>query len=316
MCYKKQSLGGSEPITTGDILDDIIHEKFGRDSFVRIDGQILRSRRQAVLDSFNDQNGGKFVCLMEIHACVPSIKLKSIDTVILFNSDCDPMNDLKALQRINLDSQFERVKVFRLYSACTMEEKVLMLTKQGTTTEGNLRNIKRSTYHELLTWCAYFLFQKLDDFHNGSTTDSDSIVSHGNSFVDEVFQELCIVLPNNDKSNVHTKNSFVLEVQQIEGVYSTNISLVGEVEYPLMDNFSVVEEMLIKEPPHVFWVNILEGRKPRWKYVSCQSPTEAGNTACQAPTESRRARSRCQSRDKERKLPGFALVSLASLLQL
>ncbi|KAH6802652.1 hypothetical protein C2S51_034098 [Perilla frutescens var. frutescens] len=322
-----QSLGASEPVNTGDILDDIMHEKFGRDSFVRIDGQVSRSKRREILDSYNDKKGGKFVCLMETRSCVPSIKLKAIDTVIFFNSDWDPMNDFKALQKINLDSQFERVKVFRLYSAFTIEEKVLMLAKQGITPEGNIRNIKGSTCQELLTWGAYSLFQNLDGFHNISTTDTDSIVSHGNSFVEDVFHEMSILLPNNDKSTVHTKTSLILEVQQTEGVYPSNISLVGEVEYPLMDNFSVIEEMLIKEPPQVFWINILEGRKPRWKYLNSQSPrtrksaqsvgdlpdagivaskkcrTEAESTPCQ--TSSMRTRNRRRSRDKERKLPAI-----------
>lgn len=298
MCLLKQSIGGSGPITIGDILDDIIHEKFGGDSFVRIDGYISRSKRQEVLNTFNEREGGKFVCLIETRACVPSIKLKSIDTVIFFNSDWDSMNDLKALRQINLDSQFEQVKVFRLYSAYTLEEKLLMLTKQGTTPDGNVRNIRRSTCHELLTWGAYYLFEKLEDFHSIITTDGDSVDSHGNSFVEDVFHELSILLPNNDKSDVDTKSSSILQVQQIEGAYCTDIFLAGEVGYSLMDNFSVIEEMLTKEPPCIFWINILEGRRPSWKHFCCQSSrtrksvqsldgtskkcrTEAGSTACQ-----------------------------------
>ncbi|KAK4419209.1 Helicase protein MOM1 [Sesamum alatum] len=77
-----QSLWGSGPISTGDILDDIIHEKFGKDSFVRISEGISRSKRRAALKTFNDKGSGRFVCLMETRACLPSIKLASIDTVI------------------------------------------------------------------------------------------------------------------------------------------------------------------------------------------------------------------------------------------
>ncbi|XP_057779752.1 helicase protein MOM1-like [Salvia miltiorrhiza] len=312
-----QSLADSGPITitNGDMLDDIIHEKFGGDSFVRIDGHISRSKRQEVLDTFNDKEGGKFVCLMETRACVPSIKLKSIDTVIFFNSDWDPMNDLKALRKINLDSQFEQVKVFRLYSAYTLEEKVLMLTKQGTGPDGNVSNIRRSTCHELLTWGAYYLFEKLESFHAVSTADGASTDFHGNSSVEDVFHEMSILLPNNDKSNVDSKSSSILKVQQIGGVYPTDISLVGEVGYPLMENFSVIEEMLTKEPPYVFWINILEGRTPSWKYFSYRPPrtrksfqrlddslekcvgpskkcrTEGGSTACQTSGEAAAPRS-------------------------
>ncbi|KAI3474639.1 hypothetical protein Pfo_029821 [Paulownia fortunei] len=325
-----QSLGGSGPISTGDILDDIIHEKFGTDSFVRIGGGISPSKKRAALNTFNDKGSGKFVCLMETRACLPSIKLASIDTVIFFNSDWNPMNDLRALHKINLDSQFEQVKVFRLYSSYTVEEKVLILTKQGMTPEGNIINIRQSTCHGLLTWGASYLFKKLDEFHNFITPDTHSFISYGESFVEDVFLELSTLLPNNDKSKICSNNSFILEVQQIGGIYPRNISLLGEVEYPLMDNFSLAEEMIVKEPPYVFWIKLLEGRNPRWKYFSSQSPrtrksvqhvdelleafagaetaskkcrTEAKSNVCQIPgVIRRRTRSKLQNRDKERKL--------------
>ncbi|KAK4396361.1 Helicase protein MOM1 [Sesamum angolense] len=265
-----QSLGGSGPISTGDILDDIIHEKFGTDSFVRIGGGICRSKRQAALKTFNDKRSGRFVCLMETRACLPSINLASIDSVIFFNSDWDPMNDFKALQKINLDSQFEQVKVFRLYSLYTVEEKVLILSKQGMNPEGNLVNMKQSTCQGLLTWGASYLFKKLDEFHNLSTLDTHSVISSGDSFLEDVFLKLSTLLPNNENSDICKMNSFVLEVQLIGGTYPRNISLLGEVES--MNNVSLVEEMVVKEPPHVFWANLLEGRNPTWKHFSNQSP--------------------------------------------
>ncbi|KAI3473983.1 hypothetical protein Pfo_028771 [Paulownia fortunei] len=272
-----------------------------------VEGCLLQKR--AALNTFNDKGSGKFVCLMETRACLPSIKLASIDTVIFFNSDWNPMNDLRALHKINLDSQFEQVKVFRLYSSCTVEEKVLILTKQGMTPEGNIINIRQSTCHGLLTWGASYLFKKLDEFHNFITPDTHSFISYGESFVEDVFLELSTLLPNNDKSKICSNNSFILEVQQIGA-----------------------EEMIVKEPPYVFWIKLLEGRNPRWKYFSSQSPrtrksvqhvdelleafagaetaskkcrTEAKSNVCQIPgVIRRRTRSKLQNRDKERKLSG------------
>ncbi|XP_051114281.1 uncharacterized protein LOC127239937 [Andrographis paniculata] len=43
------------------------------------------------------------------------IELSTIDTVVVFNSDLDPMNDLSILQKIKLDSKFKPVKIFGLY---------------------------------------------------------------------------------------------------------------------------------------------------------------------------------------------------------
>ncbi|XP_041998398.1 helicase protein MOM1-like [Salvia splendens] len=180
------------------------------------------------------------------------------------------MNDLKALQKINLESQFKQVKVFRLYSAYTVEEKALILTKLGMAPVGDVRHIRQRTCHKLLTWGAYYSFDKLQEFHAVRDTTIDS---YGNWFVEDVFHELSNLLPNNDKSNVvDVQSSTILKVQQIGGVYPTDISLLGELGYPLMDNISVIEEMLTKEPPYIFWINILQGRTPSWKYFSYKSP--------------------------------------------
>ncbi|KAL8040442.1 hypothetical protein ABFS82_10G095500 [Erythranthe guttata] len=327
-----QSLGGSGSVSTGDILDDIIHEKFGEDSFVRIGGGggLSPEKRRAVLNTFNCKGSDKFACLMETRACIPSIRLESIDTVIFFNSDWNPMNDLRSLQRINLHSQFEQVKVFRLYSSHTVEEKFLILAKQGIAPEGNILNIKKSTCYEMLTWDATHLFERLKKLHDFATPDIDSIISDEDSFVEDVFLELSGILPNNDTSNVCKDKSLILEVEQIEGGYPRNVSLLGEV-----DRSSLVEEGIVKEPPHVFWIKLFEGRKFRWKYFSSQSSrirksvqrfedligvsvgaetetaskkcrTEPRNAVCQIPPViRRRTRRKLQSRDNKRQLTGF-----------
>ena len=63
-----------------------------------------------MLDLFNKQSD-KFVFLIESRACLRGIKLSSVDTIILFDSDWDPLNDLRTLQKINIDSQFEQLKL-------------------------------------------------------------------------------------------------------------------------------------------------------------------------------------------------------------
>ncbi|KAL8516660.1 hypothetical protein ACS0TY_015062 [Phlomoides rotata] len=321
-----RTLGGPGLISNGDILDDVIHEKFGEDSYVRIDEGLPKSNRRELLNTYNDQGSGKFICLMPTRACVPSVHLQSVDVVIFFNSDWDPMNDLRALQKIKLDSQLEHVKVFRLYSAFTVEEKLLMLTKQSTPPEGNIMNITRSTCHGLLTWGAYYLFGKLDEFHGSTTDGTHSITSDAaDSFVEDVFLELSNLLPNNEENSVHTDSSFVVEVQHIGGLYPRNICVLGEVEYPLMKNYSVVEEMMLKEPAYVLWINLLQGRKPSWKYFSSQSPRprkcvqrfddffEASVRAskkCKTEVKTRSV-NELQSLEKESLLPGEAAAPTA-----
>ncbi|XP_058214158.1 uncharacterized protein LOC131325750 isoform X2 [Rhododendron vialii] len=270
-----QSIGGSGVISTGDILDDFVHERFGKDSYAHIDsGKIAHSKKQATLDCFNNKESNKFVFLIESRACLHSIKLSSIDLVVLFNSDWDPLNDLRALEKITIESQFEELKVFRLYSSHTVEEKVLILAKEGLPLDSKIENIIRSTCHMLLTWGALHLFNKLDDFHGGHS----SLVSHLNLTFEEflttdVVTEFSALLPN-DGEKRNPNNSIILEVNRTEGAYPRNISLPGELdlETQSVDNISTIQRLLHNEPTHVFWENLLDGRNPRWKFLSGSSP--------------------------------------------
>ncbi|GFZ11392.1 hypothetical protein Acr_22g0007900 [Actinidia rufa] len=184
----------------GDILDDFVHQRFGKDSYVRIDGgEIVPSKKQAALDLFNDKKSDKFVFLIGSRACLRSIKLSCVDTIILFDSDWDPLNDIRALEKITIDSQFEQLKVFRLYSSYTVEEKVLILAKQGLTLDSNIRNVSRSTCHMMLAWGALHLFNKLDDFHGYDALVSHSIITSEESYMSDVVSEFSALLPHNGR---------------------------------------------------------------------------------------------------------------------
>ncbi|GFP91133.1 protein chromatin remodeling 5 [Phtheirospermum japonicum] len=118
----------SQSFSLGDILDEFIQQTLGTDISVHIDSRlrVSRSKRRVALKSFNDKANMKFVCLMETRSYTPSVTLSSIDTVIFFNSDWNLINHLKALQRIEFDSRFQDLNVFRFYSSHTLEEKVLI----------------------------------------------------------------------------------------------------------------------------------------------------------------------------------------------
>ncbi|XP_016470560.1 uncharacterized protein LOC107792831 isoform X1 [Nicotiana tabacum] len=256
-----RSLGGSGVISIGDILDDFIHRKFGEDSYTRISGEFSRKLKQATLNKFNNEGSGKFACLMETRVCAPSVKLSRIDTIILFNSDWDPTNDLRSLQKIAIYSKLEQIKVLRLYSYFTVEEKALILAKQGMTIDSNIENIKQ--FHELLTWGASFLFKMLDCFHVQS---SQSKRSSDIAALDDVFAELLGLISSNSENSDYNSCSKILKVQQNGGTYPRNISLLGEVEMQLMDDSSFVRGMT-NEFPNVFWTSLLHGTVRRWKHL-------------------------------------------------
>ncbi|KAL9413159.1 hypothetical protein AB3S75_041764 [Citrus x aurantiifolia] len=252
-----QSIGGG---SLGDILDDFVRQRFGSDSYERVDGNVLDSKKKAALQNFNN-GSGRFVFLLETRACRPSIKLSSVHAVIIFHSDWSPVNDLRALQRITLDPQLEQIKVFRLYSFCTVEEKVLILAKQDKTPDGYAQNMRPSTSHVLLMWGASYLFNRLDEFHSGKIPASSSSNVFEQSLLNDVVQEFSTILTQNGEDNDTRKFNIILKVKQSQGTYSTSFPLFGESKVEGMD----------EERPHIFWTNLLEGKHPCWKYYSGSS---------------------------------------------
>lgn len=253
-----QSLGGSgkDSIIIGNILDDFLRQRFGPDSYERVDA--FHSKKQVALDKFNDKNGGRFVFLLENRACAPSIKLSSTDLVIIFGSDWNPNHDLRNLQKITLRSKSEHVKVFRLYSSWTLEERILVHAKRNIAID-SIENIPRNTNHKLLMWGAPNLFKMLEEFHGGNNDSNSLSMLPQESHLKNVIDEFCKILTHDDKAD-SASCSIVSRVRHDGMRYSTDHLLLGELEIEISD-----------EVPHLFWTQLLVGKQPPWKYVSGSS---------------------------------------------
>ncbi|GKV01245.1 hypothetical protein SLEP1_g13811 [Rubroshorea leprosula] len=261
-----QSIGGSGRDAIGDILDDFLRQRFGQDSFERIDSGLVYSKKQSALNKFNKEND-RFVFLLETRACQPSIKLSSVDIVIMFNSDWNPMNDLKALQRIALGSKFEQIMIFRLYSSLTVEEKFLILAKQGKTFDGNAPSINPSTIQRLLMWGASHIFNKLNEFHD-ATPAFDTTIVFDQSHLEDLLQEFLIILAPNREDYDSRKLSLILHAKP-QVTYRTDLPLFGEQKIQVMN----------EDQPCMFWTTLLNGKHPPWKYSSSSSQRNRKRTS-------------------------------------
>lgn len=75
---------------------------------VKILAMVIHSRKQSAMDRVNKMETGQFVFLLENRACSSSIKLSSLDLIIIYDCDWNPANDLIALQRMSIDSNLSR----------------------------------------------------------------------------------------------------------------------------------------------------------------------------------------------------------------
>jgi SNF2 family DNA or RNA helicase len=102
-----------------DILEDYLN--YRQFPFERLDGQIRGNERQMAIERFSKPDSEKFVFLLSTRAGGLGINLTAADTVIIFDSDWNPQNDIQAQARCHRIGQTQLVKVYRLITKHTYE---------------------------------------------------------------------------------------------------------------------------------------------------------------------------------------------------
>lgn len=113
----------SQFTTQLDILEDYCRELRGWDT-CRIDGGVSQDDRRESIRAFNTDPNYK-IFLLSTRAGGQGINLASADTVILFDSDFNPQQDLQAQDRCHRIGQTRPVIVYRLATKGTVEESLL-----------------------------------------------------------------------------------------------------------------------------------------------------------------------------------------------
>ncbi|XP_033117287.1 chromodomain-helicase-DNA-binding protein 8-like [Anneissia japonica] len=112
----------SQMVRCLDILEDYLMQK--RYPFERIDGRVRGNLRQSAIDRFSKPDSDRFVFLLCTRAGGLGINLTAADTVIIFDSDWNPQNDLQAQARCHRIGQKKSVKVYRLITRNSYEREM------------------------------------------------------------------------------------------------------------------------------------------------------------------------------------------------
>ncbi|KAK5944113.1 putative ATPase [Knufia obscura] len=92
----------------------------------RIDGSISQDDRYEQITSFNSPKSEHKIFLLSTRAGGQGINLAAADTVILFDSDWNPQQDLQAMDRAHRIGQTRPVIVYRFATRGTVEETLLL----------------------------------------------------------------------------------------------------------------------------------------------------------------------------------------------
>ena len=93
--------------------------------YVRLDGQTKSDERGDLLAKFSEANSDIFIFLLSTRAGGLGLNLQKADTVIIFDSDWNPHQDLQAQDRAHRIGQVNEVRVLRLMTVNSVEEKIL-----------------------------------------------------------------------------------------------------------------------------------------------------------------------------------------------
>ncbi|KAF9911379.1 choline dehydrogenase 7 [Linnemannia zychae] len=104
-----------------DLLQDYLRGRAY--PYERIDGSIRGDMRQAAIDRFSTLPDS-FVFLLCTRAGGVGINLTAADTVVIFDSDWNPQNDLQATARCHRIGQTKPVQIYRLVTRNTYEKEM------------------------------------------------------------------------------------------------------------------------------------------------------------------------------------------------
>merc|ERR1712242_121988 len=105
------------------ILEDYLNWRCYK--YLRLDGTTKADDRGAMLKVFNAPDSEYFIFILSTRAGGLGLNLQTADTVIIFDSDWNPHQDLQAQDRAHRIGQTNEVRVLRLMTVNSVEERIL-----------------------------------------------------------------------------------------------------------------------------------------------------------------------------------------------
>merc|ERR1712002_1308034 len=118
----------SQMVRMLDVLSEYLEIR--RFPFQRLDGGIKGDTRKNAIDHFNAEGSQDFCLLLSTRAGGLGINLATADTVIIFDSDWNPQNDLQAQARAHRIGQKGQVNVYRFVTSKGVEEDIIERAKK------------------------------------------------------------------------------------------------------------------------------------------------------------------------------------------
>lgn len=207
-----------------DILEDFCHWR--QFKYCRLDGQTPHEDRNRQIEEYNAEGSEKFVFMLSTRAGGLGINLTSADVVIIYDSDWNPQMDLQAMDRAHRIGQLKQVRVFRLITDNTVEEKIVeraevklrldkLVIQQGRLVDQK-NHLNKDEMLNMIRHGANHVFSSKDSAITDE--DIDSILAKGEHKTEELKQKLeCLGESSLRAFSMDTPGATTDSVYQFEG---------------------------------------------------------------------------------------------------
>lgn len=167
--------------------------------YCRLDGQTAHEEREKAIFEYNKPNSEKFVFMLSTRAGGLGINLATADVVILYDSDWNPQVDLQAMDRAHRIGQTKTVKVFRLITDKTVEERIVeraevklrldtVVIQQGRLADAGSNKLAKEEMLSMIRHGADHIFASKDS--DITDEDIDAILKKGEEKTEEIKKKL------------------------------------------------------------------------------------------------------------------------------
>uniref|UniRef100_A0A669D1V1 Chromodomain helicase DNA binding protein 3 n=1 Tax=Oreochromis niloticus TaxID=8128 RepID=A0A669D1V1_ORENI len=233
-----------------DLLEDFLDCEGYK--YERIDGGITGALRQEAIDRFNAPGACQFCFLLSTRAGGLGINLATADTVIIFDSDWNPHNDIQAFSRAHRIGQANKVMIYRFVTRASVEERItqvakrkMMLThlvvrpglgsKAGSMTKQELDDILKFGTEELFK----------DEAEGDKVEDEGNVIHYDSTAIERLL----------DRSQDDTDDSDVQNMNEYLSSFKVAQYMVREE-----DKIEEIEREIIKQEENVdpdYWEKLL-----------------------------------------------------------
>lgn len=227
-----------------DIMEDFLRLRGMK--YMRLDGGTKADDRTYLLNLFNEPNSEYFCFLLSTRAGGLGLNLQTADTVIIFDSDWNPHQDLQAQDRAHRIGQKNEVRILRLITEDSIEEMVLERAVAKLEIDGKVIQAgkfdNKSTAEEQEAMLRALMEREEERRQKNEDSDDDldddelnQIIARNDNEI-KVFQEL------DSERAIETKNasysSRLFTEQELPEVYQKDPEIFHKTEEQIIEEYS------------------------------------------------------------------------------